>query len=135
MKRLHRLVALFGVAVCYLSTTPRLAAQSRVIRGVVADEASLPVPNAQIELSCARTGHATKIVSTSSGADGGFQLQAILLGPCKVNIAAPGFASVLIPISGSNRHAPVDLGTIRLRISCSGPGVSATKLLPQKRNH
>ena len=132
MKTLLRLVALFGAAVYFLSATERLAAQSRVVRGVVTDEANLPVPNTHVELSCARTGHATKIVSTSSRADGGFQLQAMLLGECKASIAAAGFAPVIIPIRGSNKHTPVDLGTIRLRISCTGLGVVCDEVTPAK---
>jgi len=134
MKRLRRLVLLFGAAVYFISATPRVAAQSSFIRGVVTDEASLPVPNTRIELRCARTGHTTKIVSTSTRADGAFQLLTRLRGVCKVNIAAPGFSPVLILIRSSVNHAPVDLGTIRLRISCTGPGVVCDEVAPAKAN-
>lgn len=44
------------------------AAQSRVIRGVVTDEANAPVPSAAVKLSCARTGHAPRALSTTSKA-------------------------------------------------------------------
>jgi hypothetical protein len=108
------------------------AAQSRVVRGVVTDEANAPVPSAAVKLSCARTGRAPRVLSTTSKADGGFQFQTRLIGACKVSIAAPGFVPILISISSSDKSEPVDLGTLRLRISCEGPGVTCDQVTPAK---
>jgi len=117
------------ILIAGFATSPS-AAKSRLVRGVVTDEANLPVPNAPIQLSCARTGHVTKVVSTLSRADGGFQFQITLRGVCKVSIDAPGFAPILISISGSDKRKTVDLGPIRLRISCAGPGVTCDQVTP-----
>jgi Carboxypeptidase regulatory-like domain len=115
-----------------LVATRPSAAQSRVIRGVVTDAANSAVPNAAVELSCAQMGHAATVVNTSSKVDGSFEFQNTLIGVCKISIVAPGFTSALISISSSEKSEPVDVGRIRLRISCKGPGVICDEVYPAK---
>jgi Carboxypeptidase regulatory-like domain len=103
-----------------------------IIRGLVTDEADAPIPDAVIELNCRQGAKQIAVASAKSREDGHFQIRERLRGVCKVNISVPGFSDVLIQISESDRRAIVDLGNIRLRLNCKGPGVYCDEVTPVK---
>jgi len=115
------------------SLAPPSDAKPRVVvRGVVTDEADNPIPNVLIELTCARKGKAAPLANTKSNSEGHFQLEATVNEACNVKITAPGFSTALVPIRPSGNSSEMDLGKIRLRVSCSGPGVVCDEVTPTK---
>ena len=111
----------------------RSAAQSRVIRGIVTDESGAAIPKTAIEISCSQKGHVAKVAGVQSTTDGSFQLEANLIGTCKVSFSAIGFKPLQRPLRGSASYSDLDLGTIRLRIKgCSDPGIICDEVTPAK---
>ena len=104
-------------------TTGAFDMNRKAIHGVIADQTDSPIPNALVNLSCVHRVHGNTETKTKTGTDGRFRLDSTLPGECRVNIFAPGFLSVVIRVKASGNKAGVDLGKVRLRISCSGPGV------------
>jgi hypothetical protein len=132
MSAKFRELFLGGAIISFAALTARPSpAQSRMIRGVLTDEAGAAIPKTSIEISCTKKGHVTKVESTLSGTDGGFQLEATLFGACKISFSAAGFKLLHRSIRGSGNRSMLDLGTIRLRVSgCSDPGIICDEVTP-----
>jgi hypothetical protein len=106
------------------------SAKPTVLRGAITDEAASPLPKVVIQLACHVRGKELTLGRTESKADGRFEFEAVLQHGCELKIVAPGFASVTKPIPDSPRPAIIDVGTVRLRVSCSGPGVICDEATP-----
>ncbi len=106
-----------------------LAALAKHITGVVTDEADAPIPNAIVELlSVARNGNTNILLRTESDHEGRFKLEGQFSGTLKIKLSARGFVPALVSINNSDM---VDVGKIRMKISCSGPGVVCDEVTPK----
>jgi hypothetical protein len=122
-------VAVFAI-LATLVVSP-INARSNSIRGLVTDESDTALPNVLVELTCTQNGHVSVLANTKTTSDGRFKLDMTAPNACKIRITAPGFASTLIPIRGSEKRGIVDLGKIRMKITCSGPGVTCDEVTPK----
>jgi carboxypeptidase family protein len=122
--KFKKLLVLSAITLLEVFASGPSAAQSRVVRGVVTDEAGAAISKTSVEITCRQKGHVTKVGSTQSGTTGDFQLEAILHGACKINFSSVGFKRLQIPIRASDNRPVLELGAIRLRVAgCSDPGV------------
>src|SRR5580693_7997102 len=112
-----------------LSGSSALANDYGAIRGVVHDQQHRPVQNAMVMLK-AKLSDWTK--TTSTDANGEFQLNAVPLGEYSVSVASPGFAQTsqnVIVISGSVPvvHFQLQIASANEKVTVSGsPAVVAT---------
>jgi hypothetical protein len=112
-----------------LSGSSALANDYGAIRGVVHDPQHRPVQNAMVMLK-AKLSDWTK--TTSTDANGEFQLNAVPLGEYSVSVASPGFAQTsqnVIVISGSVPvvHFQLQIASANEKVTVSGsPAVVAT---------
>ncbi|MEP6574192.1 MAG: TonB-dependent receptor [Gemmatimonadota bacterium] len=98
------------------ATAPRRSPIAGEIFGRVVDSASrAPIGIATVTLSAASPTGAPPLARTTSGADGGFRIQAPRLGTYRIRIVAIGYApKVIAPLTIAAAMAPVALGTIAL---------------------
>jgi hypothetical protein len=119
-----------GILVLLLATFGRCDTKRRAISGTVTDEADAPIPNAVIELQCSQ-GRKTEIRARDiTNSSGQFRIESTLNGSCSVRVTHSGFSPVLMPVVASDKSAAVDLGKIRLRVSCSGSDVVCDEVTP-----
>jgi hypothetical protein len=84
--------ALLGVALSLFhpSAAPAQAVANAEIRGVISDSSGAVVPAAQIKATQTETG---RFRTTLSGSDGSYALPSLPVGPYKLEVSAPSFAS------------------------------------------
>lgn len=128
--RAFRLVALGIVALLSALPATSSSAKLKVLRGVVTDEAESPVPNVVIQLACHVRGKELTLGRALSNADGRFELKVVLQHECELKVTAPGFAPMVRALPDNPRLAIIDVGAVRLRVSCSGPGVICDESTP-----
>lgn len=128
--------ATFAFAVGVLLTVMTVGpcdARPKAVIGSVTDEADAPLPNVLIELECVQSAEKKVHFSTKSDAQGHFRIEATFRGGCNARISAPGFSAVIIPVPKSRETDVRDLGKVRLRVSCSGPGVICDEVTPNRK--
>lgn len=79
-----------------------LRAQNIVLNGQVSDPQGRALPNALIRL----TRNRRLVWETKSAADGRFQLRTSLIGAFDLEISAPGFRAVIVPVHVQLRSSP-----------------------------
>jgi hypothetical protein len=130
-----RVVVLAALILSIAVAAKPAVAQSRIIRGIVTDESGAAIPKTSIEISCSQKGHVVKVADVQSTTDGSFQLEAKLIGACKVSFSAIGFKPVQRPLHGAASYSGLDLGTIRLQMKgCSDHGIICDEFTPVKPN-
>ena len=84
--------ALLGAALALFhpSAAPAQAVANAEIRGVISDSSGAVVPAAQIKATQTETG---RFRTTLSGSDGSYALPSLPVGPYKLEVSAPSFAS------------------------------------------
>lgn len=84
-------------------------AEAGTVTGSVVDETSLPVAGATVKVY--RTGNTDVVTSTTTEADGGFQVVGLLEGSYDLEIALDGYLTLLVPGVSVTAGSLTDVGT------------------------
>ena len=122
-----------GALILILAVEPS-EAKTKIVRGLVTDDADAPIPNALIELVCVQGEKKITAASGKSSANGHFQFKTTLRGICKIKISAPGFSDLLVSMADSDGRAVINLGKMHVRVNCSGPGVICDEVTPARKS-
>jgi Carboxypeptidase regulatory-like domain len=125
----NKVVSLLAIALTISATAGQSATMGKLVIGTVADQAGAGIPNAVVELLAERDEKL--IARAESGPEGRFKIRAEFSAPVKVRVTARGFASMTERVKGPG--AELDLGKIRLKVNCSGPGVICDEIVPQTK--
>jgi hypothetical protein len=108
-------------------------AKPTTVTAIITDEADSPIQDAVVGLTCTGKRKTSASVTAKSAANGRLEFAAALSGVCNLNVAAPGFTPTLVGFDTSHHGPVMDLGKVRLKISCSGPGVICDQVTPKTR--
>lgn len=98
--------------------------ESYRISGRVQDSATAPVSNAAVQLvKSAQHGREKIVTETRTHKDGRFEIGTAGHTKVALRVLAPGFNEKFVLLGAEGVRKDIDVGTIWLAVSCSGPGV------------
>ena len=121
----------FGILVT-VALSLRAAPPKQSVRGSVTDEAANPLPKALVEIRCKSKGEVRVAAKTTTEEGGRFVVEWDGSGTCALRIELAGFRPAELPVSSGGSGGSLDVGTVRLKIGCSGPGVICDSVTPKK---
>ncbi|MGA3082673.1 MAG: TonB-dependent receptor, partial [Terracidiphilus sp.] len=126
MMRLHSAFA----AILFAVSIPALANVFATVHGVVHDPQHRPIAGAQVALRAADSAFALRAIT---GADGTFELPPAPIGVYRLEVTAPGFGPVTLPLtlaSGTNPvvHVPLAVATETQTVTVEGLASSVSDL-------
>jgi hypothetical protein len=131
---LARLLMLLAV-LPLLTKTASGAEASLIVTGIVVDPAGGPFPNgAKVELVLVDDkGRETIVSSIMTDSDGAFQLAGSHRGVYRVKFTHGKKKVVVIALGKRALGSKVDVGVIKIEISCSDPGIICDEIKPLEK--
>lgn len=104
----------------------------RAVRGAITDEADNALPNALVETRCKGQSKTQVVSSGKTDERGAFVLRWDDAKACTVRVELAGFRPVELALRSAGATGALDIGTLRLKVGCSGPGVVCDSVTPSK---